>query len=416
MTGEPSIGEITVEEARRRMMAAVSPLPGEDVALGQALGRTLAAPIIATRHQPPFDASAMDGWAMLPDGQCTFRIVGESAAGHPHDGTVAPGEAVRIFTGAPVPTGCAVVVQEQAERSGQTLTIAKAPLPRQQVRARGGDFRQGDVLLGTGTPLDPWAMALAAAAGAGELAVVRRPRVAILSTGEEIIPPGAPILPHQIYNSGGPALAALCQTWGAEATLLPPVGDTLVALVAAVEGLDVDLLVTVGGASVGDHDLVKPALARLGLVLVVDTVKVRPGKPVWFGTLGQGLRVLGLPGNPASALVCAELFLRSLLAAMQGRDPAITMTFACTTVPLAANGARENWMRATLATDAGGVARVTPFNDQDSSLVTVLASANALLKRPIGAGAVDAGDMVAVLPLAHRPSQGVAPRPQDQDR
>ena len=396
---------LTVAEARDRMLAYAARLGTEDVALADALGRVLAAPIVADRDQPPFDASAMDGWAirradLSPDAR--FRIVGESAAGRAHARPVEAGQAVRIFTGAPVPPGAdLVVIQENATRDGDTVRFAidRDP-PPSNIRPAGGDFRTGDALLAEGVRIDAWRLSLAAAAGRARLSVARRPRVAILATGDELVPPGATPAPDQIFESGSFSLAALVQAWGGQAVRLPALADDLDAIVHAVDAAQADLIVTVGGASVGDHDLVKPALTTLGLALRVETVAVRPGKPTWFGTLGDGRRVLGLPGNPASALVCAELFLRPLLAALSGADSAVTLGAAVLAAPLPANGPREHWMRAARTIDAEGRARVTPFPDQDSSLIGVFARADGLIRRLPGASAAEAGDVVEVLALA----------------
>ncbi len=396
---EPSIGEISVEEARARMLASVATLGPERTPLSQALGRTLAEPITAVSDQPPFDASAMDGYAVLMGEMASgYQVIGESAAGRPFAGQVNAGEAVRIFTGAAVPGGCRVIVQERATRDGDCVTFETGFGAAIFVRPRGGDFPAGQVLLTAGARLDPWRIALAAAAGQAEVAVARRPRVAILSTGEEIVSAGRALTEAQIFDSAGPALAALVATWGGEPIALDPAKDEETAIAAAVADAGCDLVVTVGGASVGDHDQVKPALRRLGLALTVDTVRLRPGKPTWFGTLSDGRRVLGLPGNPASALVCAELFLRPLLMAFQGADTAFRMETGRLATALPPTGPREHWMRAKLAWADGGPV-VTPFLDQESSLVTVFAEADALLRRAADAPAAGAGDAVEMLRL-----------------
>lgn len=406
---ELRLKNLTVEAARGRMLADAARLGVEEVPLAKALGRVLAAPVVADRDQPPFAASAMDGWAIrradLAPG-ARFRIAGESAAGQAYARPVEAGQAVRIFTGAPVPPGAdLVVIQENAARDGETVafTIDRDPPPG-NIRPAGGDFRSGDLLLAEGTRLDAWRLALAAAAGWPSLDVAIRPRVAILATGDELVPPGYVPAPDQIFESGSFALAALVEAWGGQPTRLKAQADDRDAIARAVAEAPFDLLVTVGGASVGDHDLVKPALAALGLALRVQTVAVRPGKPTWFGTLEAdgvgGRRVLGLPGNPASALVCAELFLRPLLAALTGADPALAIETGVLAVPLPANGPREHWMRAARAVAPDGRVRVTPFPDQDSSLIGVFSRADCLVLRPAGAGTADAGDVVQLLPLA----------------
>lgn len=392
---------LEVSDARARILATVSQVPAEEAPLCAALGRVLAADIRAGRAQPPFDASAMDGWAVrAADTPGRLKIVGESAAGHGYAGALAAGEAVRIFTGAAVPWGADwIVIQEDAQRDGDHVIAPAAALPN-HIRAAGMDFSAGERLLERGVRLDPWRLALAAAAGHGIVSVSRRPQVVILSTGEEVVPPGASPGPFQIFDSGSTALQALATTWGAEVSLLAGVGDDAEATANAVARGGGDLVVTLGGASVGDHDIVKPALGRLGLELRVESVAVRPGKPTWFGVLGDGRKVLGLPGNPASALVCAELFLKPLLLAMQGADPALPMEAAVLDAALRANGAREHWMRARLSRRADGRLSAAPFPDQDSSLVSVFAEADALIRRAAGAPALGRGEIVETLRLA----------------
>jgi molybdopterin molybdotransferase len=392
---------LAVEAARAIILARAAPLGVEEVDLRDAAGRVLAGDIAARRDQPPFAASAMDGWAVrVADTPGRLAIIGESAAGRGFPGVVGEGQAARIFTGAPMPAGAdAVVIQEDARREGDAVEVPAVTGPR-HIRPAGLDFKAGERLLTAGARLDPWRLALAAAAGAARLKVFRRPRVAILATGEEIVAPGAAAGPDQIYDSGTTTLTALTQSWGAAPLPLRRVGDDAADIAAAVEGAPCDLLVTLGGASVGDHDLVKPALARLGLRLEVESVAIRPGKPTWFGVLGDGRPVLGLPGNPASAMVCAELFLRPLVMALQGADATLALVAARCASALATNGERESWMRARLGSGPAGERVATPFGDQDSSLVSVFAAADALLRRPPLAPAIAPGDVVEILPLA----------------
>lgn len=424
---------MSVEAARAAMLAAVPPVVAETVPAEAALGRVLAKAVRAERDQPPFAASAMDGYAVSiwplpleggevgrgggpagrllrssppsptlpsPEGKGDFVLIGESAAGHAFAGALKPCEAVRIFTGAAVPEGATLVApQEIVARDGDRITLTEPARPGAHIRPRGGDFQAGDVLLHAGQRLDPWRLSLAAAAGRAELSLARRPRTALLTTGEEIVAPGATLRLDQIYDSGTPALSGLLAQWGGEVVATRRAGDTEAAILEAVQGLDADLLVTVGGASVGDHDLVKPALGQLGLKLAVESVAVRPGKPTWFGTLSDGRRVLGLPGNPASALVCAELFLKPLILAWQDAAPGPALIPARLTEALPANGPREAWLRAKLDVSLDGVLTVTPFRDQDSSLVSVFAAADALLRRPANAPAAEAGDVVEALKL-----------------
>ena len=399
-----ALKNLTVEEARSRMLDGAARLGVEAVALPLAVGRVLAQDIVADRRQPPFDASAMDGWAIRRADYGvveTFVVVGESAAGRAYSQPLEEGQAVRIFTGAPVPAGAdLVVIQEEATHERDQVAFAAGDSPKANIRPAGGDFRAGDRLLEAGVRIDPWRLSLAAAAGRAELSVARRPKVAILATGDELVAPGGAPAPDQIFESGSFSLAALIEAWGGQAIKLAPAADSVEAITAAVADAAVDLVVTIGGASVGDYDLVKPAMTRLGLDLRVQTIAVRPGKPTWFGHLDDGRRVLGLPGNPASALVCAELFLRPLLSALSGADPALPFGVARLAAALPAAGPREHWMRAARAIDAEGRVTVAPFPDQDSSLVGVFARADALVMRPAGAPPAAAGDLVTTLPLA----------------
>jgi molybdopterin molybdotransferase len=400
MSASMTMKLLSVDDVRARMLAEISTLPAETVALAQSIGRVLAEDVTAVRDQPPFAASAMDGWAVRgADTPGSLRIVGESAAGHGFEGVVGAGEAVRIFTGAAVPQGCdAIVIQEDATREGESVRVPQVAA-HHYVRPAGGDFEAGAVLLDKGVRMDPWRLSLAASAGRAEVSVARRPRVALLSTGEEIVEAPATPGPFQIYDSGAPALAAMVEAWGGQAIRAKPVRDTLDAVVEALRGADADLVVTVGGASVGDHDLVRAAGQALGLSLRVESVNVRPGKPTFFGVLGDGRRMLGLPGNPASAFVCAEMFLKPMLAAYQGAPTAPVTLTARLAEALPANGPREHWMRARLTYSDGGVS-VRPYRDQDSSLVSVFAVADALMRRLPGAQAAEAGSVVEVLPLS----------------
>lgn len=390
---------LSVEDARARMLAEIEQLSAETVPLARSLGRVLAEDVAAVRDQPPFAASAMDGYAVRSaDGSATLTVVGESAAGHGYTGALQPGEAVRIFTGAAMPTAAdAVVIQEDVQREGDQVTVPAAEAGA-NVRPAGGDFRAGQALLAAGQRMDPWRVSLAASAGRADIQVARQPQVAILSTGEEIVEAPAAPGPFQIYDSGSPALAALVARWGGAPSRAKPVRDDLEAVIAALRSADADLIVTVGGASVGDHDLVRAGAEALGLSLKVASVAVRPGKPTFFGVLADGRRLLGLPGNPASAFVCAELFLKPILSKMQGASTELPMIQARLAKPLPANGLREHWMRARLQLSDGSV-RVTPYRDQDSSLVTVFAMADALVRRPAGAPAAAAGELVPALPL-----------------
>lgn len=391
----------TVEAALALMLEAVRPLPPQDTPLAQADGRWLAEDVTATRDQPPFDASAMDGWAVRSGDVApgaVLDIMGESAAGHALDARIGPGQTARISTGAALPPGAdRVVIQEEADRDGDRVTLRALAEGSRHVRARGCDFREGAVLLRAGLRLNPWRIALAASAGRAVLRCGPAPRVAILSTGDELVEPGRPIGPHQIYNSGAPSLSAFVVRHAGAAHVLPSSADDAPAIARTISEAAFDLLVTVGGASVGDHDLVKPAVRGLGGVLAVEGVAMRPGKPVWFARLPDGRPVLGLPGNPASALVGAELFLAPLLAALQGAQAENRFETAVLGQALAANGPRDHYIRAEAAPGLDGARIVRPFADQDSSLVTVMAAANALIRRRPHAPAAEAGEVVEVL-------------------
>ena len=400
---------IPVEEALRRVLvSAAEPLGEEWVELVEAAGRTLARDVVALRTQPPFANSAMDGWALRAADAATpaarLRIAGESAAGRAFDGFVAAGEAVRIFTGAPIPEGAdAVVIQEEARREGESVVIAATAAPGDNVRVAGLDFRDGETLLPAGTRLTPRAVALAAAANHHAVAVRRRPRVAILATGDELVAPGEPLGPSQIVASNNYFIAGLVEAAGGVSIDLGIAADepsALAAKILAARDAEADVLVTLGGASVGDYDLVRKALTDAGMDLGFWRIAMRPGKPLMHGRLA-GVRVLGLPGNPTSSAVCGTLFLRPLLRALladpaAGADPSEPARLA---VALPANGVREDYMRATIARDPAGLWLATPLPDQDSSLVRALALADALIVRPPGAPQAPAGEACRVIRL-----------------
>jgi molybdopterin molybdotransferase len=391
----------TVAEARAAMLVGVGVTDEETVVLGEALGRVLAQSVIARRDQPPFAVSEMDGYAVIAvDTPASLKLIGESSAGHGFVGSLTPGSTVRISTGAAVPEGAdAVVIQENVSRIGNTVGVPRAE-EGQHIRSQAMDFTAGTTLLEAGRRLDGIALALASASGVAKLSVRRRPRIAILSGGDELADPGSEPGPFQVFDSGTHAIAALVAAWGAEPHRLQLEKDDVAAIARAAEKSlkENDMLVLVGGASVGDHDHARPVLQKLGLEMIVNRVNLRPGKPTWFGHVLQR-PVLGLPGNPASALVCAYLFLRPLLDAMLSRDAAVTMRRARLLEALPANGSREHYLRAHLATDAGGALAVRAFEQQDSSLLSVFAAANALIRLPAGAPAQSQGALVDVLPL-----------------
>ncbi len=389
---------ITVEEALEQLFSLLSPLAAEPVALREAAGRVLARDALARRDQPPFAASAMDGYAVksaevAPGAR--FDVIGESAAGHGFDGSCRPGQAVRIFTGAPVPEGCdRVVLQEDVSREGARITLTGRPDRSDNIRPAGTDFRQGDAL-GAPRLLRPSDIALLASMNLPELQVTRRPDVALISTGDELVMPGETPGPDQIIASNSFGLKALLESLGARARILPIAGDSRPLLEAAFDlARDADLIVTIGGASVGDHDLVGAVAADLGMERAFYKVAMRPGKPLMAGRLG-GAVMVGLPGNPVSAMVCGHVFLAPVIRAMLGLGQApLPRQSAPLAADLPANGPREHYMRAFV--ESG---RIRAETRQDSSLLSVLADANALLIRPANDGPRQAGAPVDYIPI-----------------
>jgi molybdopterin molybdotransferase len=397
---------ISVEEALTRLLQPLEPLGAEQVALTDGLGRVLAEDLAARRTQPPFPASAMDGYAARAADVATvparLRVVGAVPAGQAYPGRVGPGEAVRIFTGAPVPEGAdCIVIQEDTERDGEFVVVREGAPAGRYVRPAGLDFREGDVLLRAGRALTARDIGLAAAMNRPWLSVRRRPRVAILPTGDEVVMPGDPVGPNQIVSSNGIALAAFVRACGGEPMMLgiaPDDASSLQDLAAGAVGAD--FLVTTGGASVGEHDLVKDALGASGLELDFWKIAMRPGKPLMVGRL-RGTPMMGLPGNPVSSLVCALLFLRPALERLLGVDaaarPPLTARLAA---PLAANDRRQDYLRARLARGPGGELEATPFPRQDSSMMSLLAAADVLVVRRPHAPAASAGERVEIVPFA----------------
>lgn len=390
---------LSVGEAQARVMALGSPVGSERVPLIAAANRWLAEPVIAARTQPEHDLSAMDGYALrFADLHAPLTVIGESAAGRPFDGTVAPGQAVRIFTGAVVPPGAdTILIQEEAVRNGDTLRLSGEGPPQTSahIRRRGLDFAAGDMLIEPGERLTPARIALAAVAGHGEVHVARPVRIAIAATGDELVAPGRPLGPGQLPESNGAMLAAMLSALPVEPVMLGILPDRLDALTEAFRTVDADILVTSGGASVGDHDLVRPALEAAGASLDFWRVAMRPGKPVMAGTLGRAV-VLGLPGNPVSAFVTATLFLRPLVAALSGaRDPLPVTRTLPLAAPMPANGARADYVRARIV---GG--RALPADRQDSSMLQTLAQSDALIVRAPHVPPAQTGDSVEILDLA----------------
>ncbi len=392
---------ITVEEARLAIAARLAGLEAETTTAPRAFGRTLARDIVASRNQPPGSVSAMDGYAVRSediDGG-PLNLTGESRAGGGHQGAIAPRQAIRISTGALVPEGAdQVIIQENVQIDAGILTTQDAPNPGRHIRAAGSDFSDGTVLLKTGTILTPAKVSLAAAAGYGGIPVVRRPRIAILATGDELVPAGETPGPEQISNSGTPGLSALIFSIGGQPL---PLGiarddpDDVREALAAAEGAD--LLVTIGGASVGDHDHLRRVFAEEGGQLAFEKVRVKPGKPTWFGLLND-LPVLGLPGNPVSAMVTARLFLVPAIRTLLGQPAALALGFeqALLGAPLEANGDRETYLRGVRD---GATGPVSALSKQDSSHLAALADANVLIRRLPSAPASASGDVVEIMPL-----------------
>jgi molybdopterin molybdotransferase len=399
MAGTGLMALLPVDTALAQLLADAAPLPSETISIGKANGRVLASDVTARLTQPPFDASAMDGyavrWADLPG---PWRIIGESAAGHGFGDAMTDGTAVRIFTGAPLPPGAdTVVVQEDVQRLGDIahLTGEGPPHLGAHVRVAGQDFRANAPLLLAGERLTPPRLGLLAAAGHGSVEVVRRPRVCLIATGDELVIPGVTPGPDQIVSSNPVMLRALFEAAGAivvDPGIVPDRRDALVAALANA-ATEADIIITIGGASVGDHDLVVPVLRDIGADIDFWKIAMRPGKPMLAGRLGQA-RVIGLPGNPVSAFVCALLFAVPLVARLGGRvTPALETTLPLA-APLPANGNRRDHLRAKRTADGA-----LPFEAQDSARLGVLANADLLIVREIGAPAAAAGDLVHCIAL-----------------
>ncbi len=398
---------LTVDQARNMMLGACGRLDAETVTLEAAHGRTLAAPILAVRDAPPFAASAMDGYALAAAGTPgRLRIVGESLAGRAFERTVAAGEAVRISTGAAIPAGAdCVLIQEDAAFDGDYLVARQCRLGA-HLRPRGGEFSTGQELLAAGRVLNAAAIGLIAATGAAHVAVTRRPQLCLLPNGDELVSPGETPGPFQIFDAASYAVAALAHAWGAETTISAPLADVPTAIAEAARPLlgQCDMLVVIGGASVGPHDHARATPTQLGYTEHFDKIALRPGKPTWFAT-GPGALLVGLPGNPASALVCTRLFLAPMIEAMLSGSAAAALTTesAKLAAPFPANGAREHYLRAAI-TDGGAGERIATINaEQDSSLLSVFSQSNALVRRAARAPALDVGapvDAFALIPPA----------------
>jgi molybdopterin molybdotransferase len=396
---------LSVADALARVLDGVAPLPAEEVALADAHRRVLATDLTALRTQPPANVSAMDGYAVrsadVAQAPARLRVIGEVAAGRPFDGTIGPGEAARIFTGGVLPRGAdTVVIQERTTRDGACLTVTAPATAGRNVRTRGLDFTQGEVLLRTSRRLSDRDLALAAAMNHPTVPVRRVPRVALLATGDELVAPGTAPAPGQIVYSNGFALAALARAQGAQVVDLGIVPDRVDATIAAIDRAAqqrADVLVTTGGASVGDYDLVQPSLAARGMTLSFWKVALRPGRPMMHGALGP-MRVLGLPGNPVSAYVCGFLFLVPLIRRLLGNSDVQAATeTAVLGRDLPANDERADYLRASLARAPDGGLIATPFEVQDSSMVGLLAAADCLVIRAPYAPAASAGSPCTIV-------------------
>jgi molybdopterin molybdotransferase len=395
---------ISVAEALQRILDGVHRMPTETISLAAAHGRVLARNVVARVTQPPTDVSAMDGYAVRANNVArvptTLTQIGESAAGSAFDGSLAAGQTVRIFTGAPVPTGAdAIVIQEDTEVSGDQITMTEAATRGRFIRPAGLDFHLGDVGIAAERVLSARDVGLAAAMNVPWLTVTRRPRIALLATGNEIVRPGEPVGPNQIISSNTIALMALIQASGGEAIDLGIASDdegSLRALAAGARGAD--MLVTLGGASVGDHDLVRKVLGQDGLDLNFWRIAMRPGKPLLFGAIGD-TPMMGMPGNPVSSFVCGIVYLRPAIHAMLGLDPHASSQTARLGRDLPANDQRQDYLRAANSHNKAGDLIVTPFEKQDSSMLSRLAQADCLVLRPPHAVSAKAGDRVEILPL-----------------
>ncbi|TGQ72663.1 MAG: molybdopterin molybdotransferase MoeA [Mesorhizobium sp.] len=395
-----------VAEALERLLDGASPLASESVPLFDAVNRVLAEPVIALRTQPPFNASAMDGYATravdIASVPARLSVIGMAPAGRGFDGTVGKAQAVRVFTGAPLPEGAdTIVIQENVRDLGSgEIEVTELTAQGRNIRRVGLDFSKGDVLLEQGRLLDPAALSLAASANHPRVSVVRRPLVAIIATGDELLPPGSEPGPDQIISSNAYGVAAAAQSVGARALDLGIAADrkdAIAALVRKAVAAGADVIVTLGGASVGDHDLIHDVLTGEGMMLGFWKIAMRPGKPLMFGRLGP-IRCIGLPGNPVASLVCSQLFLKPLLARLGGRAFKQDIRQARLSAVMQANDLRQDYARAVVKEEAGMLV-ATPFGIQDSSMLRMLADANGLIVREPFASAAIAGDICNVLML-----------------
>ena len=400
---------LSVRDAHARVIAAFDALPAEMVSVADAAGRVLAQPLQAHLTQPPADLSAMDGYAVraedVPAAPTTLKLVGQAPAGGSYDHALKPGETVRIFTGGPLPMGAdAIVIQEDTKADGDRITILEAPRLGRHIRKAGLDFAAGDRPFDAGRILTVRDVALAAAMNVPWVAVRRKPRVAILSTGDELVMPGEPVGRNQIVSSSGIAVAALVRGWGGEPILFDIARDDAGLIQDRIAaGAQHDLLITLGGASVGDHDLVQAALKAQGFTMDFWRIAMRPGKPLMFAAKDRA-RVLGLPGNPVSTMVCALLFMKPAIERMLGQPGDLVGTQpARLAVDLKANDTREDYIRSKLTRAADGSLAIEPHSVQDSSMLSVLAWSSGLLVRPAHDPARKVGETVQVIDLSVLP-------------
>jgi molybdopterin molybdotransferase len=397
---------VPVNEALERLLEGAASLAGESVPLLEAMERVLAEPVVALRTQPPFDASAMDGYAVraadVASVPSKLSVIGMAPAGCGFDGTVGKGQAVRVFTGAPLPAGAdTIVIQENVRALGDGTIEVIEPTPvERNIRRVGLDFSKGDTLLEKGRLLDPAALSLAASGNHPSITVIKRPLVAIIATGDELLPPGSELGPDQIISSNAYGVAATAKSVGARVLdlgIAPDRKEAIAALVRKAVAAEANVIVTLGGASVGDHDLIHDVLTGEGMTLGFWKIAMRPGKPLMFGRMGE-TRCIGLPGNPVASLVCSQLFLKPLLARLGGRQHRQDIRRARLSAAMSANDLRQDYVRASVR-DEDGTLVVTPFGIQDSSMLRTLADANGLIVRAPFAPAVAAGDACDVLML-----------------
>lgn len=398
------MGLVSMEMALQRLLEDVEPLAGESVTLNAAYDRVLAAPVAALRTQPPFDASAMDGYAVRGSDAGmiggALSIIGEVAAGGTFSGSVDAGQCVRIFTGAPLPAGAdTVIIQENVERHADgMIRLLESTTPGRNVRRAGLDFRSGDLLLEKGQILGPSKLSLAASANHPRLSVVKRPLVAIIATGDELRVPGSELGPGQIISSNSYGIAAAALSVGADVldlSIAPDCEDAISVLVKQAVTQGANVIVTSGGASVGDHDLVHKVLTREGMTLDFWRIAMRPGKPLMFGRMGD-VRCLGLPGNPVASLVCSQLFLKPLLARLGSRSFRQDIRTATLGAPISANDHRQDYVRAAIE-ERDGQLIATPFRVQDSSMLRTMAGSGGLIIRTPFHPASESGDPCQLL-------------------